>query len=55
MVHSTDARPPQPKRIRIAPSLLEALRELAADEGLDLNLLVTLLIRAGLDHHRGRA
>jgi hypothetical protein len=42
----------QPK---IAPALLAALIELARAERIHPDLLVTLLIRDGLDHRRGRS
>jgi hypothetical protein len=45
----------QPGKIKIAPSLFEALRDLAAEENYDLPTLVTLLINTGLDHRRRRA
>jgi hypothetical protein len=38
----------------LSPELLAALHELAVAEGIPLSLLVTLLVRDGLDRHRGR-
>lgn len=55
MSTSTNTRRKQRTKIELAPALVEALRELAEVEGIDLHLLVTLLIRSGLDHRRGRA
>jgi hypothetical protein len=42
-------------KIKLSPELIAALVELAAAEDIELGLLVTLLIRAGLDHHWRRS
>jgi hypothetical protein len=56
-VQSSTRIPLTPQRrpkIELAPVLFEALCELAAAEDVDLRLLVTLLIKSGLDHRGGR-
>ena len=56
--HNTQAQPRRSRRLRqpkLAPALLAALLELARAERIHPDLLVTLLIRDGLDHRRGRS
>ena len=42
-------------QVKLPPDLVAALRELAANEDIDLALLITRLIHIGLDHHGDRA
>ena len=55
---NTQGQPRRSRRLRqprIAPALLAALIELARVEGVRPDLLVTLLIRDGLNHRRSRS